>query len=82
MSAWNICRFCDKHDHDDALVKYAVRHYAHGPCLATHRGVEAIASLHAWQIAQLPVLLMRKAGVSPEKLEELYAAAVAREARR
>ncbi len=67
MSPQNCCRFCDRHDHDDALVKYAVRHYAHGPCLATHRGVEAIAALHAWQIARLPVLLMQKVGVSFEK---------------
>ncbi len=81
MSAWNVCRFCGKHDRDDALVKYGVRHYAHGPCLATHRGVDAIASLHAWQIARLPVLLMQKAGVSFEKLEELHAAAIEREKR-
>lgn len=82
MRAWNVCRFCGKHDHDDALVKYGVRHYAHGPCLATHRGVEAIAALHAWQIAQLPVMLMGRAGVSFSMLEEFHSVALTRENRR
>lgn len=81
MSAWNVCRFCGKHDHGDRLVKYGVRHYAHGPCLVKHRGVDAIAALHAWKIARLPVLLMQKAGVSFERLEELHAAAAEREKR-
>lgn len=82
MRAWNACRFCKRNDEDEALVKYGVRHYAHGPCLVQHRGIEAIARLRAWQIAALPALRMAKAGVSFDTLTALHDAAVAREARK
>ena len=76
----NVCRFCKKHDTDDALVRYALRCYAHGHCLYLRRGIGAIASLRAWQIGALPVLPMKRAGVSYASLSAMHNAALLREA--
>jgi len=57
------CRFCKTNATHAELVHYAVRHYAHPVCLYKNRGLEAINSLHTWQIRHLPVISMMEAGV-------------------
>ena len=35
-----LCRFCEASDHEDKLVKYGTRHYAHYACWLEARGRE------------------------------------------
>jgi hypothetical protein len=66
-----VCRVCNATDRVGDMVYYAIRCYAHPACLFKARGEQAIASLHAWQIRGLPVLLMKRAGLTPERLAVL-----------
>lgn len=33
---FNSCRFCRERSHEDDLVRYGIRHYAHPKCLASN----------------------------------------------
>lgn len=70
------CRFCGLHD--NSLVHYSVRSYAHPACLFRAKGENGIASLHEWQIRTLPVLPLVEAGLLFERLVALQDAAKAK----
>lgn len=63
-----MCRFCQNHAPEGKLVRYGVRAYAHPVCLFRRRGEAGIRALHAWQIEQLPVIPLARAGLSFERL--------------
>ncbi len=67
----NTCRFCKRTSYEHGageLVRYGVRHYAHGPCLYRARGLASIVRLPRWMIEQLPVFLMQREGVHLEEV--------------
>lgn len=60
------CRFCKSWKHEDQMVKYGVRHYAHFDCyLDAGKDIE---NLHDWQIVKFPhrMLLDRGLGAIAE----------------
>lgn len=57
------CRFCGKLAYATEMVSYATRHYAHGRCLIERKGVEIFQMLHRWQVATLPAMALRDAGL-------------------
>lgn len=71
----NVCRFCEKYDHEDkyglALIRYGVRHYAHPDCLLNAKGARAFEKLDDSQIKQFPALAAHRAGVLDVLREEL-----------
>jgi hypothetical protein len=68
------CRFCKSWKHEDRMVKYGVRHYAHYECFldAGHK----LEELHDWQIVRFPYRLLKERG-----LIEAAEAAQARQAK-
>jgi hypothetical protein len=57
------CRFCKKADWEDArpMVKYGVRHYAHGECYL--RAGKPLAALSDYQVGKLPYFTLKELGL-------------------
>lgn len=71
---YRLCRGCREHDLTTELVHYSTRCYAHPVCLYKRGNEAALMELHAWQLEKFPVLLMIKAGLSYERLDEIIEA--------
>jgi len=52
------------------MVRYGVRHWAHGPCLFKARDIDGINAPHTWQLGRLSVVAMLEAGVTLEQVWE------------
>lgn len=50
------CKFCRKDAHEDDIVKYEARHYAHFKCYLN--AAKHLDYLHAWQAGGFPARLM------------------------
>jgi hypothetical protein len=77
MQSFNTCRFCKKAEYDHRkLVKYGVRHEAHHACYLD--AGKKLADLHAWQVANFPMLVLKQRGLLAEA-ERIVAAEKQRE---
>lgn len=66
MSDWATCRFCKETAHQDRMVKYGVRHYAHFNCYLDNK---TLHKLLPWQIGQFPWKLIKERGLEAEAAE-------------
>ena len=68
------CRFCkewqDDHTPDKCgKVHYATRHHAHYGCYLDAKGVQGLAKLSEWQIAEFPARVFRDRNISDAEIE-------------
>jgi hypothetical protein len=63
------CRFCG--ESGTGLTHYSVRSYAHAACLFETKGEDGLRALSLHALETLPVLPLRRAGLSFDRLCEL-----------
>lgn len=76
------CRYCKKYEYDDSakMLKYGIRHHAHFACYLDVKGTHGLLELHAWQLKQIPWLLVKERGIE-RKIQEAIASAEAKGAK-
>ena len=65
----STCRVCGNSQYDrnhGSMIKYSTRHYAHIDCALDKWGAAFFDKLNKWQLDQVPVMPVRRAGLYDE----------------